>query len=408
MNNLFNPIILALGLVALLWSCQAKAPETPTSREEPAIPQLLDRHASLRQGTEWDQIQRLYVAQQQALRKNPQDGEAYLKLAQIFINEARITGEHGHYYPAALTVANAGLEQAQGKEDLRFRLLAAKASVQLSQHTFADALQTAQLAVTINPYNAQIYGALVDANVELGKYSEAVAMADKMVSIRHDLRSYSRVSYLREIHGDVPGAIEAMQMAVAAGFPGQEATCWAQLTLGQLYERYGEPDKARMQYALALEERPDYPFAMAHLAHLDFEAGDVAAAETQLKAAATIIPEVSFYIELAEIYKATGRTEALEATKQDILTMLKDDEQSGHQMGLEYASLYLKLYDSPQQALPYAQAAYDRRPNNIDVNRLLAQIYQQLGDADQAQKFAAVAGRTQSKHPDLLAITKHS
>ncbi len=45
-------------------------------------------------------------------------------------------------------------------------------------------------------------------------------MLNRMVSIRPDIRSYSRISYLREIHGDIPGAIEAMELAVEAGAPG--------------------------------------------------------------------------------------------------------------------------------------------------------------------------------------------
>jgi hypothetical protein len=39
----------------------------------------------------------------------------------------------------------------------------------------------------------------VDGNVEMGNYDSAVAFADKMVALRPDLTSYSRVSYLREI-----------------------------------------------------------------------------------------------------------------------------------------------------------------------------------------------------------------
>lgn len=93
---------------------------------------------------------------------------------------------------------------------------------------------------------------LVDANVELGNYARSVEMADKMVSIRPDIRSYSRISYLREIHGQVPGAIEAMKLAVSAGYPGMEQTEWARLTLGRLYQRYGMPDSAMYQFQMAL------------------------------------------------------------------------------------------------------------------------------------------------------------
>ncbi len=400
----FNLITLLL-LALFTWSCQSESnSQQASSSKDIDLPKLLDRHADLRQGTEWDQIQRLYVTQQQALRKDPQDAEAYLKLSQIFINEARITGEHGHYYPAALKVIKTGLAQPDVSPDLRFQMLSTRASVELSQHDFTNALATAEEAVKLNPYNAQIYGALVDANVELGKYGQAVAMADKMVSIRPDLRSYSRVSYLREIHGDVDGAIEALKMAVAAGFPGQEATCWARLTLGGLYETYGYPAEAKEQYELALAEREDYPFAMAKLATLKTEEGDLKTAETELLAAAAIIPEVSFYTDLAGIYKQQGDQKKLEATLAEIQVMLKDDVDSGHRMDMEYAFIYLELYESPEQALVYARQEYDRRPDNIDVNRLLARIYTAMGNQPLADQHLAKASVTNSKHPELLAL----
>jgi tetratricopeptide (TPR) repeat protein len=400
----FNLITLLL-LALFTWSCQSESnSQQASSTQDIDLPKLLDRHADLRQGTEWDQIQRLYVTQQQALRKDPQDAEAYLKLSQIFINEARITGEHGHYYPAALEVIKTGLAQPLVSPDLRFQMLSTRASVELSQHDFPNALATAEEAVKLNPYNAQIYGALVDANVELGNYTEAVAMADKMVSIRPDLRSYSRVSYLREIYGDVDGAIDALKMAVAAGFPGQEATCWARLTLGGLYETYDYPAKAKEQYELALAEREDYPFAMAKLATLKTEEGDLKGAEEELLAAAAIIPEVSFYTDLASIYKQQGDQEKLKETLAEIQLMLQDDVDSGHRMDLEYAFIYLELYESPEQALAYAQQEYERRPDNIDVNRLLARIYSAMGNQSLADQHLVKASVTNSKHPELIAL----
>lgn len=402
-NLLFLSLIVIFGL-----ACQSESVETATENTnlEIEVPKLLDRHVDLRQGTEWDQIQRLYVAQQQAVRKNPQDAEALLKLSQVFINEARITGEHGHYYPGALLVIDQGLSVPELDDDLRFQLLSTKASVELSQHSFADALNTAQQAVKLNPYNAQIYGALVDAYVELGDYSKAVEMADKMVNIRPDLRSYSRVSYLREIHGDVAGAIEAMKMAVSAGFPGQEATCWARLTLGELYETYGEPEQARLQYEMALAEREDYPFAIAKIGVLKMEAGDLEGAEMNLLRAAAIIPEVGFYTDLARLYKEQGEVDKADGTLAEIQLMLQDDVDSGHKMGMEYAFLYLDVYENPEQALAYAKEEYEQRPDNIDVNLLLARIYEDLGKQQQVAYHLSIATRTESKHPDLLALTQ--
>ena len=247
---------------------------------------------------------------------------------------------------------------------------------------------------------------MADAYVELGNYEKAIETADQMISIRPDLRSYSRVSYLREIHGDVPGSIEAMKLAVSAGFPGQEGTCWARMTLGELYENYGEADQAREQYQLALAERPNYPFAIAALAKLDMAEGKLAEAEEQLDQAIAIIPEVGFYIDLAELYKMTGREEELAQTQEEILVMLQDDVDSGHLMDMEYAALYLELYEEPAKALPYAQREYEKRPENIDVNRMMARIHYALGQSKEAQQYAEKAATTNSMHPDLMALNE--
>ena len=168
--------------------------------------------------------------------QDPAAKEPLLNLAYLFVQEARVTGEHPHYYPAALQVLDALLEKAFDPKnahdlDLKFRALSTKAGVELSLHEFAKAKKTGEAAIDLNPYNAAIYGVLVDAHVELGDYETAVEMADRMVAIRPDLRSYSRVSYLREIHGDVEGAIAAMTMAVKAGVPGTDQTSWALMTL---------------------------------------------------------------------------------------------------------------------------------------------------------------------------------
>jgi tetratricopeptide (TPR) repeat protein len=95
-----------------------------------------------------------------------------------------------------------------------------------------------------------------------------------MISIRPDIRSYSRISYLREIHGDPEGAIEAMKLAVDAGQPGAEGTEWARVQLGKLYEQTGELKYAEMNYAISLQNRPNYPYALAGLARLAVAAKD--------------------------------------------------------------------------------------------------------------------------------------
>lgn len=370
----------------------------------PDIPKLLDRNPAIQQGKEWDNVQNLYGKYRKELTQKPDALEPRLNLAQLFVNEARITGEHGHYYPAALAMTDDILSKKPEDKDILFRTLATKAGVQLSQHDFSSALVTAKEAVALNPYNAQIYGALVDANVELGNYEEAVKMADKMMSIRPDLRSYSRVSYLREIHGDTQGAIEAMNLAVSAGYPGQEATCWARMTLAGLQERYGDVKQAEMQYRIILEEREDYPFAVAALGRMDVEKGNEKEGEAMLKKACEIIPEVSFYEDLASLYKKRNDQAQLEATKNAVLEMMADDVVHGHNMNLEYASFYGDLLGDYDKALEYVKKEYALRPENIDVNRKLAAFYYKKNDTAKAMEHYKKAARTNSVHPELLAL----
>ncbi len=395
-----------------LWGCQSE-PQTnndPSDVERNLVaaiedfPKLLDRHERIRQGKEWETVQNQYVQNRKAaISGNP---EGQLNIALIFMQEARITGEHGHYYPAALQLLDELVDQEINNADLQFRAMAAKAAVLLSQHEFASALQTGLEAVTINPYNAQIYGVLTDAYVEMGNYHKAIEMADKMVAVRPDLRSYARISYLREIHGLYEEAIEAMEMAVEAGYPGLEETSWAQLELGNLYSRYGYADKAKVQYEAILKYRPDYPFAIAAKAQLAFEEKDYQTAEELLKEACSIIPEVGFYEQLAHVYAQTNRTVEKEAILKDIMIMLQEDVESGHNMNLEYANLYIELKTDYKAALQFANRAYEARPNNIDTNRMLARIYAEQGNMQKAKEHLQKATITGSKHPELIELMK--
>lgn len=393
------------SFIFLLFACEPESNSVIKDEQHShSIPKLLDRNIKIQNGKEWDNVQNAYVQNRDKIIDDLNDNEARLLLAQLFIQEARITGEHGHYYPASLQMVDEVLNENPENKDVLFRALTTKAGIQLSLHEFNDALETGKKAINLNAYNAQIYGVLVDAFVELGQYEKAVVMAEKMIAIKPDIRSYSRVSYLREIHGDVEGAIEAMTMAVKAGAPGYEETAWAMLTLGDLYKSYGQIDKAEKVYQLILEERPNYPFAVAGIADVLYRKNELRLAEAKLNEAINIIPEVGYYAQLAEIYKMQARNKEFKVIVDEIFLMLEDDVKSGHNMNLEYADIYLNLLNNPQKALIYAKKEYLKRPDNIDVNRIIAKIHLADKNLEQVSLHLAAALITDSKHPDLEAI----
>jgi tetratricopeptide (TPR) repeat protein len=289
-----------------------------------------------------------------------------------------------------------------------FEALTYKAMILLSQHHFADGLTVAQDAEKINPYNAFLYGLLVDGNVESGHYDSAIANADKMVSIRPDLRSYSRISYIREIYGDNNGAISAMQMAVNAGAPGDEATEWSRIQLGKLYEHIGNLKYAEMNYTIALNERPAYAYALAGLARLSVAAKDYDKAIELYKQADVSLNDYSFKQELAELYEVIGKKQQATELYQQIVkdmetawTQSKKNDSVGHYADREmaYAYLNVKEYD---KALEHAMMEYNRRPDNIDVNETVAWTDYNKGDFKEAMNYIQTAFKTKCKNPVLI------
>ncbi|MDZ4747954.1 MAG: tetratricopeptide repeat protein [Saprospiraceae bacterium] len=393
-------ILATLSLVWVIIGCQSEKNKTADTTK---LPELLMRPQIIGPVNEMGYMLDQYNALANKLQTNPADHESKLALAELFMMEARISGEHGHYYPAALKLINEVLTQ-ELKDPLAYRAMLDKASVLLSLHQFAEAKSIGEKALKLNPHSADIYGVLVDANVELGQYAEAVTYADKMVSIRPDLRSYSRVSYLREIHGMVDEAITAMKMAVAAGYPGMEQTEWARLTLGHLYERYGMLDSALVQYEMALATRPNYPFAIAAMSDCYAAMNKSEKADSLNIAAMALIPEVSFYITKANRELERGNTVKADEMTKEILVMLADDEEAGHQMNLEQSRVQLNLLKNPEKALQYAIAEYSVRPDNIDVNKLLAEIYYVQHDLNKSNEHLQKALITGTKDPETKCL----
>src|SRR6185436_19174759 len=136
--------------------------------------------------------------------------------------QARVTADPS-YYPKAQGV----LRRSLGLErDDNFAAMVGMAALAAARHDFAGALRWGEQAKSINPYNGNVYGVIGDAQVELGRYRDAFATFQTMVDTRPGVASYARVSYARELMGDVPGAVQAMEAARdIAGTPADAA--WA-------------------------------------------------------------------------------------------------------------------------------------------------------------------------------------
>lgn len=365
---------------------------------------LLQRNGSLAQMPEWEVNKLNATKLLNAINANPKDLKSQISLANLFIMEARTTGNYTYYDKAAMK----NIDNVLKIDAQNFEALTLKSLLYLSQHHFADGLAMATKAQNINPYNAFVYGILVDGNVEMGNYDSAVANAEKMMSIRPDLRSYARASYLREIYGDYPGAIEAMKLAVDAGVAGEESTEWCRVQLGHLYENSGDNKNAEMNYTIALDNRKNYAYALAGMARIALSNKNYVKAINYYKQADSLVNDFSFKEELVDVYQLTGQKDKATAISKTVIDEMNknaasaaSDENIGHYADRELAYAYLKI-NEVDKALDHALAEYNRRPENIDANETLAWVYYQKGAYAKAIPYMKVALKTNSKNPVLL------
>ncbi len=367
---------------------------------------LLPRKGLLAKADEWIITQDNVANLQRKITANSNDGKAKIALANYFILEGRATGNYAYYNPLALDIINNLLENDPNNVDA----LTLQSLIFLSEHQFAEGLASAEKARNITPFNAFLQGLLVDGNVELGNYDTALACAQRMMEIRPDLRSYSRASYLREIHGDYEGAISAMKMAIDAGVPGDEATEWGRIQLGQLYEITGDLKNAEMNYKIALEHRPGYMYALAGIAQLALAEKDYSKSIQYYQLAAKDAQEGTFDLELANVFFLAGQKEKGMQLSKKMIHALDDHSSEGHShphtmnahpadRELSIAFLLIGDYD---QALEHALLEYKRRPKNIEVNEAVAWVYYKKGEVAKSLPYVKAALRTNNKNPALL------
>jgi tetratricopeptide (TPR) repeat protein len=324
---------------------------------------------------------------QDRIRRNPDDTVAYGQLGLALLQRVRETAD-----PTLYPRAEAAFAEALKRDPQQFDALLGEGSLALSRHQFADALRWGERASALNPYNAPAYGIIGDARTELGQYEAAAATIQKMVDTRPDLNSYTRISYVRELHGDTAGAIQAMQQAVEAGGQLSEATLWTQVQLGHLYFNRGDLTNAEQTYTAALEARPDYVYALAGIARVRAAQGRYDEAIGAYQEIVKRLPLPEFVIALGDIYDATGRPAEAKRQYDLVHAMQQLNASAGVDVDME-----LSLFDSDHGADPAAtadraRASYTRRPSIYGADALGWALYH-AGDYAEARRYSQEAMR---------------
>jgi tetratricopeptide (TPR) repeat protein len=318
---------------------------------------------------------------QARLTEDPTDPVSYASLGLAYVQQAHLTSDPSYYQKAQGALRRSLSLQPQDNEEA----LVGMAALAAARHDFAAALRFGDRALAIDPSDPDVYGVIGDAELELGRYDAAFATFQTMVDTRPDLASYARVSYARELQGDVDGAIASMIAARdVAGTPGGIA--WTSYQIGELRFKAGDVARARSEYALGFEADPGYVANLAGLGKVAWARGDVAGAIETYTEVVQRFPAPEHVIALGDLFALAGDGEA--ARRQ--YDLVRAEEQlfaaNGVNTDLEL-SLFNADHGDPRTALRAAKAEWERR-QSVHVADALAWALHANGRDAEAARFA--------------------
>ena len=306
-------------------------------------------------------------ALQARLADLPGDYPGWATLGQLYVDRARTTADPSWYAKAQQALDRSLEVQPEDNALARTGI----ASLQASQHDFAAAEASAREALAINEFDATAYGVLTDALVELGRYDEAAEALQRMADVDPGFAALTRISYARELRGDVAGARAAMESALDGAPTGADAG-FALLHLGELAWAYdGDPAAADAYFQQGLTRDPQSLALQGAAARAAAAQGRTDEALEAYDRVTARVPVQQYLVEHAELLAAEGREDEAAGQLELVRTSNLLLEAGGSVVDLETA-LFEADHGDPARALAAAQVAYDARPGNVFAADALA------------------------------------
>lgn len=320
------------------------------------------------------------------IEARPDDLAALQQLGGLYVLRAGQTGD-----PAFGRLAERAFDRADAVTPDAVATVTGRATLAGQRHQFDRALALGEAALQERPRDLTAFAVVVDANIELGRYGQAATRLQQMLDIRPALPALSRASYLRELHGDVDGALLAMRQAVTAGAGAPVETAEVTTLLGDLHRNHGDLDAASTAYDRALELAPDLPRAVLGRAEVTAARGDVDGAIGALDRLVERVPLPEAAIALAELQAADGRPAQAAATAEVVRALAALQQAGGQVVDLELALFEADL-GRGAQAVTLAERVYAER-RTVHAADAMAWSLLQRGDAAAAVPYAEEALR---------------
>jgi len=292
------------------------------------------------------------------IQKKPEHYPYYNALAMAYARRARETSDVAYYGKAEETLQRSFAISPDNYEGLKV-----KTWLLLGRHEFAKALEVAKTLNQRMPDDVTVYGYLVDSNAELGNYKDAVAAAQWMLDLRPgNIAGLTRAAYLRELHGDLPGSLELMQMVYdATPYQEFEDRAWLLTQMAHLHLTGGNLEKAETLARGALGLFPNYHYALGTLGQIRMAQGRYAEAADFFQQRYDRAPHAENLYALAEALERAGRHAEADAAfavfERKALAEAPQADNANH----ELIAYYVDYAKDPQQALRFAAQELARR-----------------------------------------------
>jgi len=294
---------------------------------------------------------------------HPDNVSAWQQLGVAYTRDAIRTAD-----PSLYGAATTAFDRADALEPGAADTLVGRGVLSLTLHRFDEALTLGEQAHRANPFDPDALAVMVDASVETGRYDAAATDLQALLDLRPGLAAFSRVSYLRELNGDVTGASEALSQAETAG-SGATFDLASVISLeGDLAFNHGDLAGALRQYDRALALSPDVVLARIGRARVLAARGRLDDAIADLVELTERYPVATAVSLLGDLQAAAGRIHDAARSYDLVRTISTLQQASGAVTDLEMA--VFEADHGGRAAITLATAAYAARPTIYGADAL--------------------------------------
>jgi tetratricopeptide (TPR) repeat protein len=307
------------------------------------------------------QIQRAADARlslERAVMEDPNDPEAYVLLAELAVNEHRVTEAE-----LLLTKATAAIEGMQKNETrkkaMTFRTLGGLAMVAEAREKWPEAQKRLEAWLAVDARNAAAEARLARAYFSQQKYNEALDHLQKAKQI--DPNALTPEAFLARFFASA-GDTEKAEHYIGLALKKAPKDFQTVMTAGQLYAETGKLEEAKKYITQALELNPDSLEAKLNRGVVAMFQKDYEAAEQYFEAVLHVTPA------------------NFQASNNLAMALCEQPDKTKKQRALEYAQVNVRQF--PKQPETYSTLGW------------VAYKLGRLEDAEQALRTAVSAGTT--------------